>query len=172
MNADPAVMEFFPKLLSPDESKEAFNRYVQQIEGRGWGIWAVEIEGEFAGLTGLAEPRFEAHFTPCIEIGWRFHRRFWGKGYALESARIALRFAFRAPCTDGVVSFTSRLNERSQRLMQRLGMTRCPADDFAHPSLPEGHPLSWHVLYRMKSAPGIVERLDREISAAGSTANQ
>src|SRR5262245_55916041 len=119
MNADAEVMKFFPHPLTRDESLASFQRLKGNIEERGWGLWAVAIDHEFAGLTGLAEPTFEAHFTPCVEIGWRFHRRFWGQGYALEAARVALRFAFENLNLREVVSFTARVNERSQRLMQR-----------------------------------------------------
>jgi RimJ/RimL family protein N-acetyltransferase len=94
MNADPKVMEFFPQLFTPAQSLAAFQRIKQTIEHRGWGLWVVEIKGEFAGFSGLAEPTFEAPFMPCVEIGWRFHTRFWGQGYALEAARLALRFGF------------------------------------------------------------------------------
>ncbi|MEW6160219.1 MAG: GNAT family N-acetyltransferase, partial [Verrucomicrobiota bacterium] len=141
MNADPAVMEFFPNRLSPEESRVTMDRLKRSIEERGWGLWAVEIDQAFAGFTGLAEPRFQARFTPCVEIGWRFHRRYWGQGYALEAAGVALRFAFDDLNLGEVVSFTAKLNVRSQRLMQRLGMTHCPADDFDHPNVPAGHVL-------------------------------
>ena len=169
MNADAKVMEFFPKPLTFDESLVAFAKLKESIEQRGWGLWAVEIDRELAGLTGLAEPGFAAHFTPCIEIGWRFHRRFWGHGYALRAAQIALRFAFKSLRLQEVVSFTARLNERSERLMQRLGMTRSPVDDFEHPKLPPGHRLRDHVLYRIRNAPALLERLDRALAKDDQT---
>jgi RimJ/RimL family protein N-acetyltransferase len=54
-------------------------------------------------------------------------------------------------CTvDEIVSMTTPRNKRSRAVMQRLGMTRDPADDFEHPRLPEGHPLRPHVLYRIR----------------------
>ncbi len=139
MNVDAEVMEFSPRPLAPEQSFALFERLRKSIAERGWGLWAVEIERELAGFTGLAEPSFHSHFTPCTEIGWRFQRRFWGHGYALEAARIALRFAFTSLRLREVVSFTARLNERSERLMRRLGMTHSPTDDFEHPMLPVGH---------------------------------
>ena len=164
MNADAEVMKFFPQPLTADESLASFRRLQRGIEERGWGLWAVAIGGEFAGLTGLAEPSFEAHFTPCIEIGWRFQRRFWGQGYALEAAQVALRFAFANLNLPEVLSFTARVNERSQRLMQRLGMTRSPKDDFQHPKVPVGHALRDHILYRIQNSPDLLRRLNRELS--------
>ena len=156
MNADPEVMEVFPQLESREQSLAVLVRLRRGIEERGWGFWAVEIEREFAGFTGLAEPKFEAHFTPCTEIGWRFQRRFWGRGYALEAAQVALRFAFETLRIREVVSFTAQRNGRSQRLMQRLGMTHSARDDFEHPLLPAGHPLRPHVLYRIQNSPALL----------------
>ena len=163
MNADAEVMKFFPQPLTRDESLASFQRLKRAIEEHGWGLWAVEIDHEFAGLTGLAEANFEAHFTPCIEIGWRFQRPFWGQGYALEAAQLALRFAFETLHLREVVSFTARLNEPSQRLMHRLGMTRSPHDDFEHPKVPAGHPLRDHILYRIQNTPDLLKKLNREL---------
>ena len=164
MNADAGVMEFFPKCLDAAESLAVFCRLTRWIEEHGWGLWAVEIDHEFAGFTGLAVPGFEARFTPCIEIGWRFHRRFWGHGYGLEAARMALRFAFESLQLREVVSFTAQLNERSQRLMRRLGMTQSLAEDFDHPLLPVGHALRHHVLFRIRNTPELLEQLNLELA--------
>jgi RimJ/RimL family protein N-acetyltransferase len=164
MNADAVVMEFFPEPLSREQSLALFERLRRGIAERGWGLWAVEIGSEFAGLTGLAQPRFEAHFTPCVEIGWRIDRRFWGRGYALEAARIALRFGFEGLHLREIVSFTARLNQRSQRLMSRLGMTYSPQDDFEHPQVPVGHKLRGHVLYRIQYTPDKLEALNRQLT--------
>ena len=153
MNADPKVMEFFPEPLTREQSVACLKRLQRNIDANGWGLWAVEIEGALAGFTGLAAPAFEAHFRPCIEIGWRFHHRFWGHGYALEASRLAVGFAFESLRLKEVVSFTARLNERSERLMQRLGMTHSRLDDFEHPLLPVGHALRPHVLYRIQNDP-------------------
>ncbi len=172
MNADAEVMEFFLQPLTSDQSLAIFQRLKRGIEERGWGLWAVEIDQEMAGFAGLAEPSFEAHFTPCIEIGWRFHRRFWGRGHALEAARIALRFAFERLELREVVSFTARLNERSWRLMQRLGMTHSPVDDFEHPKLPVGHALRDHVCYRIQNTPALLKRLNHELAEKECRANR
>jgi RimJ/RimL family protein N-acetyltransferase len=161
MNADPKVMEFFPQLLTPEQSLASFERLKKGIEDRGWGLWVVDISGDFAGFTGLAETNFQAPFTPCIEIGWRFQTRFWGQGYALESARLALRFGFENLRLEEIVSFTARINKRSERLMQRLGMRASPKDDFEHPKIPPGHPVRDHVFYRISNTPELLQRLNR-----------
>ncbi len=150
MNADPVVMEFFPDTLSHAESDAAVDRIREHIDRHGYGLWAVEVPGvaDFIGFVGLAVPRFESHFTPCVEIGWRLAREHWGRGYATEAAHAALEFGFLDLALNEIVSFTATTNRRSQAVMERIGMTRSPDDDFDHPSLPEGHPLRRHVLYR------------------------
>src|SRR2546423_11707055 len=113
MNADAKVMEYFPKPFSLAESKESLLRLRAGIDHRGWGLWAIEVDGAFAGFTGLAEPNFKAHFTPCIEIGWRFRREFWGRGIAYSAALAAESFAFQNLKLSELVSFTAAINGRS-----------------------------------------------------------
>lgn len=163
MNADALVMEFFPKKLSLEESREFYGRIKHGIEERGWGLWAVEINGELAGFTGLAKPAFEAPFMLCTEIGWRFRPRFWGQGHASEAARLVLLFAFCTLHLGEVVSFTARVNQRSTRLMERVGMVHRPEDDFEHPKVPAGHLLQPHVLYRLGNSPEAIARLQMEL---------
>jgi ribosomal-protein-alanine N-acetyltransferase len=151
LNADAETMRFFPSQQSRAESDALAERARRQIEAEGWGLWAVEVAGgaRFIGFVGLARPSFEEHFTPAVEVGWRLARAHWGRGYATEAARAAVAFGFEELALDEIVSFTSPLNEPSWRVMERLGMTHDPADDFEHPRVPAGHPLRLHVLYRL-----------------------
>src|SRR4029077_5175007 len=103
----------------------------------------------FIGFVGLNPPRFEAHFTPAVEVGWRLARPHWGPGYAHEAARAALEVGFGDLAKEEIVSFTTPGNLRSRAVMERLGMSRHPADDFDHPGVRTGHPLRRHVLYRL-----------------------
>lgn len=154
LNADPRVMEHFPALLTREESDASIARFEAHLDRHGFGLWALEIDGvaPFVGMVGLNTPRFEAHFTPCVEIGWRLAAEHWGRGYAVEAAHIALAFAFRELSLPEVVAFTPTQNERSRRVMQKLGMRHDAAGDFDHPALPEGHPLRRHLLYRVNAA--------------------
>jgi RimJ/RimL family protein N-acetyltransferase len=151
LNADPEVMEHFPRPLRAEESDELVERIESGFEQRNFGLWAVEVRksGEFIGFTGLAVPSFEAHFMPAVEVGWRLARPAWGHGYATEGARAALEFGFGEVGLEEIVSLTTPGNRRSWAVMERLGMRRDPADDFEHPALPEGEPLRRHVLYRL-----------------------
>lgn len=153
MSADPKVMEHFPSTLTRAESDAVAGRLKAHIERHGFGFWALELPGEapFIGFAGLLHVSFEAHFVPAVEIGWRLAPAHWGKGYATEAARAALDHGFGALGLAEIVSFTIPANTRSQAVMQRLGMTWDKADDFAHPRVPEGHPMSRHVLYRLRA---------------------
>lgn len=154
LNADPAVMEFFPKMLTRQETVEMIERIKGRFDEEGFGLYATELKetGEFIGFIGLIRPRIEAHFTPCVEIGWRIARRFWGKGYAPEGAAEALRSGFTDAKLDEIVSMTSKVNAKSIRVMEKLRMTRDPNDDFMHPAIDDGHPLKPHVLYRLSQS--------------------
>ncbi len=154
MNSDPEVMRFFPALLDREQSAASMARLRDSIEQRGWGLWAVEVEGEFAGFTGLAIPTFQAPFMPCVEIGWRFRREYWGRSIAFRAAQQALHYGFNVLKLREIVSFTSAVNLRSRRLMERLGLVHDSTSDFEHPSIPEGHELRYHVLYRKRNEQG------------------
>jgi RimJ/RimL family protein N-acetyltransferase len=154
MSADPAVMEFFPKTLSRAEADAFIDRIEAHWAEHGFGNYALEERetGAFVGLTGLFVVFPEAHFAPSVEIGWRLARPFWSQGYAREAAEAVIAAAFAEHDFPEIVAFTAVPNTRSAALMQRLGMTRDPADDFDHPGVPEGHPLRPHVLYRISRA--------------------
>lgn len=151
LNADSEVMAHFPALLSRAESDDLVERFEAAFDERGFAPWALEVKvtGSFIGYTGLMHQSFPAHFTPAVEVGWRLQRSAWGHGYASEAARAALDYGFDVLDLDEIVSMTAVSNTRSQRVMQRLGMTRDPADDFLHPNVPDDSPIKPHVLYRI-----------------------
>jgi len=152
MNADPRVMEHFPAPLDPAASDALAGRIRDHHARHGFGGCVVETrEGaEFVGTVGLTHIRFDTPFTPAVEIGWRLAHAHWGKGYAAEAARAALAIGFDQLQLDQIYSFTVPANVRSWRLMERMGMTRSPADDFDHPLLPPDSPLRRHVTYVMR----------------------
>lgn len=152
MNADPEVMEHFPAPLTREESDVFVDKIEAQFDRLGYSLWALEVResGEFIGFAGLALQTFDAPFLPAVEIGWRLARPAWGHGYATEAAGRAVKYAVEETDLEGIISMTAVSNVRSQAVMKRLGMTRDPAEDFAHPRLPADHPLSPHVLYRLK----------------------
>lgn len=147
LNADPEVMRWLGGPQPPAASDALAARIRRTMDDIG--LWAVEIpdEAAFIGFVGLQVPSFEAEFTPCVEVGWRLARAYWGHGYATEAATASLAYAFGTLGYDEIVSFTVVGNVRSRRVMERLGMSE--EREFDHPSLPRGHELERHVLYRI-----------------------
>lgn len=154
LNADPAVMEHLPSVLTRVESDALVDRIEAHFDEHGFGWWAVEVKGgePFVGFVGLTVPTFDAPFMPCVEVGWRLARPCWGRGYATEAALGAVRFGFDTLKLAEIVSFTVPANCRSRRVMERIGMRYDSSADFEHVRLPVGHRLRRHLLYRITSA--------------------
>ncbi|HEY4429274.1 MAG TPA: GNAT family N-acetyltransferase [Solirubrobacteraceae bacterium] len=167
MNADPRVMEFFPAPMERYESARMLALVESAFEERGYGLWALEIPGQtpFAGFVGLAPVDVRMPFAPAVEVGWRLAVPFWGRGYATEGGAEAIRFAFEELGLDSLVAFTAAANTRSRRVMERLRMTRDPAEDFRHPGLAGEHPLAPHVLHRARSSDWLLS----SVACAGAT---
>ena len=151
LNADPEVMRFYPSVLSRRESDAAADRMERGFADRGFGLYAAELRetGCFIGYIGLSVPGFEAHFTPCVELGWRLAAAHWNRGLATEGARAVVRHAFQDLGLPSLVAFTAAANTPSRRVMEKLGMGYDAAGAFDHPHLPAGHSLRRHVLYRL-----------------------
>lgn len=153
LNADALVMEHFPEKLSREQSDTLAAHIERGFEHDGFGLWALELPGEaeFIGFTGLMRVRADIPFAPAVEVGWRLAAPFWGRGLASEAAHAAIADGFEAHGLQEIVAYTASGNIRSRRLMERLGMTRMPAEDFAHPALAPEHRLSEHVVYRLRA---------------------
>lgn len=150
MNADLEVMKYFPKPLSPKLSNAIANKCQQLIKDNGWGFWAVSLKetDTFIGMVGLNEAHADMPFVPAVEIAWRLHKDYWGQGYATETARASLHYAFTELALEEVVSFTAVINKRSQLIMQRIDMINTQ-ENFYHPMLEADHRLAEHVLYKI-----------------------
>lgn len=152
INQDTQVIEFLRGSLTLEEVKQFMATANQHQEKQGYTLWAVELKEthNLIGFIGLNPTDFESHFTPAIEVGWRLGSQYWGHGYATEGAKAALAFAFNHLKLDEIVSFTVPMNQRSIRVMERIGLQRDFHGDFRHPKLALDHELSHHVLYRLK----------------------
>lgn len=148
LNADPQVRAYFPSVLNASAAQAEIECFQQHERIHGFTLWAVvEVKsGTLLGMTGLWRTRFQASFTPCVEIAWRFARHYWGQGYALEAAQLAMQYGFIQGGLKEIVAFTAQENRASERLMQRLGMRF--SGIFPHPALSANDRLSPHVLYR------------------------
>ena len=156
MSADPAVMEYLVPLAERGLSVETWVAGKRaHWDEHGFGQWVVErpSEASFIGVVGLGVVSYEAPFTPAVEVAWRLAHLYWGQGYATEAARAAIGYGFDELGLREIVALTVPANQRSRRVMERLGMTRLPEDDFDHPGVPEG-PLKRCVLYRLRKPEG------------------
>jgi RimJ/RimL family protein N-acetyltransferase len=151
MNSDPRVMEFMPALLSPGESDRLADRIEQHFVTHGFGLYAAQDKqgAQFMGFIGMSIPNFTAHFTPCVEVGWRLAAEFWGQGFATEGAAAVVDYAFESRNHDHKVGVTKPANIPTGPDKEKNGMTYSPSDDFDSPTLPEGHPGRRQVLYRL-----------------------
>ena len=155
INADLAVMEHYPTVLTREQSDAFADRIVETWHREGLGLWAVQHRdsARFVGYVGLWPVPGDVQATigaaSGVEVGWRLSASAWGRGLATEGAREAMRFGFYDLGLAEIVSFTAVGNVRSRAVMRRLGMQHDPAGDFDHPALAQGHPLRRHVLYRL-----------------------
>ncbi len=150
LNRDSNVMKYFLKTLTPTESIGLFNRFKDNLDNQGYGLFAIERKEDqaFIGFVGFNTFDFDTDFAPGIEIAWRLHTDYWNKGYATEAAQACLKYARENLDFETVYSFTTRQNKRSEQVMIKIGMTK--VKEFEHPQIPKDHPLLHHVLYRIK----------------------
>ncbi len=148
MNKDERVMCFFPSVLTEEETQSFFYRIQSEFERNGWGLYAVELKStrQFIGYVGLHEIGFDADFAPGVEIGWRLDADYHNQGLATEAAKGVLELA-RSIGLKRLYSFTAKKNIPSERVMQKIGMTK--VNEFEHPNLPEDSTLRQHVLYQI-----------------------
>lgn len=149
MNEDPEVMRYFPEPWTEEKSRAAFKWINTSFDDRGFGIYAVEVSAEFAGVVGLSTPSFQSWFTPCVEILWRLRTEFWGQGFASEAASMVLKMANQSLSLDEVFAFAVPQNLRSIRVMDKLGMMPCNPRFFDHPEVQDPK-LKQHLLYSVK----------------------
>ena len=149
--ADPEVRRFYLETLSRTESDAMIDRFIQYGARDGFGFHPVErkSDGALLGDVGIIPVDMPIRGNPPVEIGWTIGKQYWGNGYAPEAARAWIDHAFNVLNFGEVVAWTSTVNLPSQRVMQKLGMSTSPEDNFIHPKSPPGHPLGPHVLYRI-----------------------
>ena len=174
LNGDPQTMRFFPAPISRAASDALIDRIESCFDRLGYGLWALEVAatGEFIGFTGLNPMPDGVPGAGGVEIGWRLAKRAWHHGYATEAARAALGVAFDGVGVAEIWSMTAVLNQPSQAVMRRLGMTEVAR--FAHPRMPPGHPLQPHVTYhlaRPQESPPAATRPDPVSQAVAPSAH-
>lgn len=153
MCADHDVMKYFPSVLTSEESMDMARKIRSLISARDWGFWAVELKenSRFIGFVGLHVPKPYLPFSPCVEIGWRLSKEYWGNGYASEAAKVSVDFGFSQLKLNEIVAFTAAINRPSIRVMERIGMSNTGLD-FVHPDVPVNSKLSHHVLFKISKS--------------------
>lgn len=151
INRDPLVMEYFPALEKREETRNAILRVREHHRKYGYSLYAVELKQthELIGFVGIKNVTFKADFTPAVEIGWRISSRHWNQGYATEAANAVVQHTFNTLGIKELVSFAVEKNMASRRIMEKIGMSHNPNDDFNHPELEKDSPLCRHVLFRL-----------------------
>ena len=140
------------RLVGKELEFEMVQHFVTKYMG-GWGFWVVEKidDKKFMGFVGLNEPTYKLPVSPCVEVGWKLAKEYWGCGFASEAAKASLAIAFKKLDLPEVYSFTSVLNKKSQAVMERIGMVNMN-QNFDHPMMPKNSPLMEHVFFRIEKS--------------------
>ncbi len=135
INADPDVMEHFPKPMTEEGTAAYIDRLINHYATNGFNYFATEVleSGEFIGFIGLAYQDYQSDFTPAVDIGWRLKKRAWGKGYATEGAKKCLEWAFNELNLENIISTCTEKNAKSENVMKKIGMKKI--GEFNHPKL-------------------------------------
>lgn len=154
INADPKVMRYRLRPLTRQESDDLIRAIDESFEKHGFGQWAMERteDRRLIGFVGLELATDDMPFRPLVHIGWHLAVDAWHHGYATEGAGAVLDYAFDDLGLEEIVAHTSERNERSRAVMDRLGMTHDPRDDFDGPWYSAEHPNRRFVLYRLHAA--------------------
>ena len=150
LNSDPRVCEFLPNVLSQEETLTSVIKIQSHFKKHAFGLFAVELISTktFIGFVGLKYFSFDSHFTPSVELAWRLSWENWGQGLATEAAQKVTQYGFETLGLPEILAITAKNNQRSRRVMEKLGMFTNEDENFLHPQLEYSHPLAEHVLYR------------------------
>lgn len=145
----PAMMEYFGGVTTRDRIDALIDGQMASQAKDGLSMWAVEKDGELAGICGLRRTRAYSG-TPVdqeLEIGWRIGERFWGQGIAREAAQASIAWGFANRLEPRISAWVHPDNARSWGLMLRLGMERRPELDFHHPLYAAADPVGTCIVY-------------------------
>lgn len=147
---DPHVMRYYTATRDRAAADAWIDQMIAGLEAGTSRFLAAErkADGQLIGLIGTAAINMELRGNPPEEIGWVLGGRYWGQGYAPEGALAHIADAWHRGLPE-LVAFTAAINAPSQRVMEKIGMTRDTEGDFLHPRIAENHPLRSHVLYRI-----------------------
>ena len=131
LNANAEVMQHLPKdevYTSVDQARSFLKRYQERWEEIPFVREAVirKSDGAWLGWCGL-----KILEDGTVDLGFRFHREYWGKGYAAESGKAWLKYGFGKASLKRIIGNAASGNAGSQRTLEKLGFQRCPEEDFS-----------------------------------------
>ena len=112
------VQQFMGGLLSQEDAEARMIGILNQWDENKVGLWAVceRDENNLVGLCGFG--MFESE----TELIYKLFPAFWGRGYATEAATACLAYGFQTLELDRIIGITQDSNQRSQRILEKLGM--------------------------------------------------
>ncbi len=124
LHAEPSFWHYpFGRGQTPAETEGFLVRVIDSYSRLGFGLHAVEERrtGAMIGWAGLSVPEFLPEILPAVEVGWRLGSAWWGQGYATEAGAAWVHWGFETLGLDRIVSIFEPDNERSGRVMAKLG---------------------------------------------------
>lgn len=120
LNKDPEVIKYTGD--PPFETVETARLFIYNYKDyklNGYGRWAVEVsaDGRFIGWSGLKLNELEQ-----VDLGYRFHKSEWGKGYATEAAQACLQYGFEKLAMMEIIARADKENLASLKVIEKLGM--------------------------------------------------
>jgi len=125
LRSDPDVMRYINtgKIQTKEEVEQFLAKVIPYQDEYGFGFFSVfeKESGEFIGQAGLLHVAYEPK-NEDIEVGYRFHKKYWGKGYATECVRALIRWGFEPLSISKLVAFAHPDNIRSSRVLEKVSM--------------------------------------------------
>jgi RimJ/RimL family protein N-acetyltransferase len=121
---DPETMKYYPqKKFTREDAVRWVTKSQERYRSDGFGLFAVALkaDGEVIGNCGVVRQEIEGE--SLLEVGYHFHRDYWGHGYATEAAAGCMTYAFGKLEAEKVVSLILPENLPSRRVAERNGMT-------------------------------------------------
>lgn len=128
LDSDPEVHKYLGNkpIKTIDESRKVIESIINQYTERGIGRWAAieKSTGEFIGWSGLRlNTEYTMNgYTKFYDVGYRLIKRFWGKGYATESGKVAVNYAFNVLKLPELYGITEMGNEASHHVLLKIGL--------------------------------------------------
>jgi RimJ/RimL family protein N-acetyltransferase len=124
---DKDAVELFPNFgnkSNEERAKQWIERQLIRYSEKRYGLMAL-IEkgtGNFVGMSGLLTQEVDGKTE--IEVGYHMFKKFWGKGFAPEAAKMFIDFAFKNNVAESIVSIIDTRNVRSQRVALKNNLRR------------------------------------------------